>query len=260
MLIMSAGSGVAVAAHGIHYAIVGVGVLGLVALLAPRFLAPPPHAPRDEHELRVLALRSSLGTSPARPGAAGTELATDNPATTLDPNQVAFREMWLSRAPVLTTAQRALLPLAVVSSAAAAGVHAAVGPAHFREGTLIGLFFACSALVQLVWAGLVSLRCTRAALVAGVLGNVAVIGLWGVSRTIGLPFGLLPGPEAIGPWDVACAGWELVVVCSCIALLQSRDPLPDRLVDWRRWHPGLPVFVAGSVLTLVALSLSGASA
>ncbi len=253
---MSADSGAAVVAHGLHYAVVGVGVVGLVALLAPRFLGPHPDSPPDEHELRVLALRSAL----AQRNLTGSELATDDLATALDPAQVASRDYWLNRAPVLTAAQRVLLPLAVVSSAAAAGVHAAVGPAHFREATLFGVFFAGSALVQLVWAGLVAVQCSRSLLVAGVLGNMSVIGLWAITRTLGLPFGLLPRPEAIGPWDIACGGWELIVAGSCIALLQSRDPLPTRLVAWHRWHPALHWFVAGSVVTLVALSFSGASA
>jgi hypothetical protein len=182
-------------------------------------------------------------------------LATDQLATTEDPNLVAR-----FRAPVLTTAQRVLLPLAVVSSAAAAGVHAAVGPAHFRESTLFGLFFAISALLQLVWAGAVSVHCTRWLLTLGALGNVSVLVLWGITRTIGLPFGLLPEPEAVGPWDLACAGWELTVACTCVALLQSRDPLPTRLVEWRHWHPALHWFGAASVLGLVILSLSGAGA
>jgi hypothetical protein len=236
---------ISVLAHGIHYAIVGVGVVGLVALLLPRFLTTPT-PPRDKHEARVLALRAALTTH---------DLATDSPATTFDPPQVARL-----RVPGLTTAQRVLLPLAVVSSAAAAGVHAAVGPAHFRQATLIGLFFAGSALAQLVWAGVVAVSCSRALLVVAALGNIAVLALWGITRTIGLPFGLLPGPEAVGPWDVACGGWELIVACSCIALLQSREQLPTRIVDWRRWHPGVHWFVAASVLTLIALSLSGAGA
>ena len=238
--VLSAPSGASVVAHGVHYAIVGVGIVGLVALLVPRFL-PSRGTPRDEHEARVLALRTAV--------------ATDTLATANDPTQVAgFRE------PVLTTAQRVLLPLAVVSSAAAAGVHAAVGPAHFREGTLLGLFFAASALLQLVWAGAVSVGCTRTLLMLGVVGNVAVLTLWGVSRTIGLPFGLLPGPEAVGPWDVTCGVWELIVVGSCISLLQSRDPVPTRVADWRHWHPAMHWYVGASVLALVALSLSGAGA
>ncbi len=234
-----------IAAHGIHYAIIGVGAVGLVAILVPRFLAAPT-APRDAHEARVLALRSAI--------------AMGSQATTLDPTPVAVSEGWETREPVLTAAQQVLLPLAVVSSAAAAGVHAAVGPAHFREATLFGLFFVGAALIQLVWAGAAMVSCSRALLVAGAVGNMAVLAVWGVSRTLGLPFGLLPEPEALGPWDVACGGWELIVAGSCIALLQSVGPLPTRVVPWRRWHPAVHWFLAASVLALVALSLSGATA
>jgi hypothetical protein len=273
MLVQHAHGGFGVAAHGIHYAVVGGGVLGLVALLTPRFLAAS-EAPRDEHEARVHALRSTLAQrehappDQAQPDQAqpdhappGPGLATGNlAATDLDPSEVAAQQNWLRPAPVLTTAQRVLLPLAVVSSAAAAGVHAAVGPAHLRESLLFGAFFASSALLQLLWAGMAAVHSSRRLLVVGAVGNLAVIGLWAVTRTLGLPFGLLPRPEAVGPWDVACAGWELVVVCSCIAILQSRQPLPTRLVDWRHWHPALPTYVAASVLLLIALSVSGAGA
>lgn len=247
MFVLAEGSGASAVAHGIHYAIVGVGVAGLVALIAPRFLAHP-RAPRGGHQ-RALALRTAL---------ADPERATDDRATDPDPTQVAHH--WSTRAPVLSTAQRVLLPLAVASSAAAAGVHAAVGPAHVHAGALIALFFAGSALLQLLWAGAAALRCARWLLVVGAVGNVAVVGLWAVTRTLGLPFGLLPAPEAVGPWDLACAGWELIVTCTCIAMLQSRGALPTGLVEWRLWHPVARWFVVGSVLALVALSLSGASA
>ena len=254
MSALSSAGGVSVVAHGIHYAIVGAGVAGLVALLAPGFRTTHgthSTAPRTEHEARVLALRTALDAS----GASATGLAPEQLATANDPTLVAgFRE------PVLTTAQRVLLPLAVVSSAAAAGVHAAVGPAHFRESTLFGLFFALSALLQLVWAGAAAVDCSRWLLTIGALGNVTVLSLWAITRTMGLPFGLLPQPEAVGPWDVACAGWELAVACTCIALLQSWRPLPTRLVEWRGWHPGPRWFTAASVLLLVGLSLSGAGA
>jgi hypothetical protein len=45
---MSASHDTAVVAHGIHCAILTVGVVGLVALLAPRFIAGPLTNPRTE--------------------------------------------------------------------------------------------------------------------------------------------------------------------------------------------------------------------
>lgn len=67
-------------------------------------------------------------------------------------------------------------------------------------------------------------------------------------------------PEPVGPWDLACAGWELVVAGTCIAALEARDATRGHLMSWRFWHPALPTYVAGSALLPVALSLSGAGA
>jgi hypothetical protein len=238
MLAMHAHAGFGGGAHVIHLAIVGVGILGLVALLTPHFLAAPHTA--DEHETRVRALRTALDTH--------------------GPAASSSRDGRLLRAPALTSAQRVLLPLAAVSSAAAAGAHAAVAPQHFRESLLFGAFFVGVALAQLAWAGATAVRSDRALLVVGAAGNLAVIGLWVVTRTVGLPFGLLTRPEPVGPWDLACAGWELVVAGACIAALEARDATRGRLVSWRFWHPALPTYVAASALLLVALSQSGAGA
>jgi hypothetical protein len=166
----------------------------------------------------------------------------------------------LHRAPVLAAAERVILPLAVVSSASAAGVHAALAPEHLRVSLAFGVFFAAGAVAQLAWAGAAAVHGSRALLVAGVIGNTSVLALWATTRTVGLPFGLLAVPEAVGPWDVVCGAWEVVVVCCGIALLRSASAPPTRLVGWRSWHPLLPTYVAASVLLLLALSLSGSGA
>ena len=116
MLAMQAAhAGLGGGAPAVHHAVVGVRILGPVALLTPHRLSAP-HSP-DEHGAHVHALRSAL--APPDLGRAGLAAGSLS-ATALDPTQVASRENWLPRAPVLTAAQRALLPLAVVSSAAAA--------------------------------------------------------------------------------------------------------------------------------------------
>lgn len=240
----SAAGGSAVTAHAIHLAIITLGLVGVVALLAPRFLSAS-ERPADAHEERVRALIESIeGDTLTTQRAAVLPTTRTRPASTTS----------------LTAAQHTLLPLAVVCSAAAAGVHAAVGPIHFREATLIGLFFAVSAALQVFWAGAAALSCTRRLLLLGTVGNVAVVALWVVTRTVGLPFGLLPEPEAVGPWDLACAAWELGVAASCVAILRRADPVPSRLADWWSWRPGVRLVAVASVLGLVALSLSGAGA
>jgi hypothetical protein len=144
----------------------------------------------------------------------------------------------------------------VVSSAAAAGVHAAVGPAHFREQTLFGLFFVGAAMAQVVWSTAAVIRSSRTLLVAGAVGNMALITLWLITRTVRLP-GLLPAPEPVGPWDLACVGWELVVVVACVRAVRlghAQDPL----ATWVGWHHLARWWALASVVGLGLLSVSGA--
>ncbi len=73
------------------------------------------------------------------------------------------------------------------SSVAAAGVHAAVFPHHLDEAFLVGAFFLAITLAQAAWACLVCLDATRRLLLAGIAGNLALVALWAVSRSVGLP-------------------------------------------------------------------------
>jgi hypothetical protein len=236
---MSAGAGASVFAHGVHYSVLGVGLLGLVVLLGPH-LRPSGRrkdaAPYDDHDRRILLLRSAIAAA-----------AADLAPTTAD-IQLA------RRAPAPT--RQLIVPLAVVSSAAAAGVHAAVGPAHFREQTLFGLFFAGAALAQVTWSTAVVVRSSRVLLSVGATGNAALIALWLFTRTVGLP-GLLPGPEEVGPWDLACVGWELVVVVACVHAIRVGDA-GARLGPWPAWHRVAHWWALASVLGLGLLSVSGA--
>lgn len=231
--------GVTTVAHGIHYAVVGVGVVGLLALLGPQLVgvrrSPPAN---DEHALRVQALTRQISS-----GGLGVLLAPP-----VSPTHVRHDAVDRPRA--------CYLPIAVVSSAAAAGVHAAVGPAHFRAGLALGMFFAGAALAQVGWSLAMAMRPSRTLLLAGLVGNSAVLLLWLTTRTIGLP-GLLPGPEAIGIWDISCGAWELAVVLTAARILQSQPGANLRLLAWQDWEPTARVWALGSALLLPVLSLTG---
>jgi len=237
--------GAAGVAHGVHYTVLGVGLVGVLALIGPQLVGGRRPRPRhDEHSVRVQALAAQLASG-------GFGVPAEAPA----PNTHRWH-------PLVDHARRRYLPLAVVSSAAAAGVHAAVGPEHFAEQALFGVFFAGAALAQLGWSVLMVARPSRALLVAAVIGNAAVLALWLTTRTIGLP-GLLPEPESLGPWDLSCAAWELIVVISASRVLRNEpaDPLFGlRLPAWSEWEPLARVWALGSVLVLLALTLSGAGA
>ena len=241
MIELSAGA-TSVVAHGIHYTVVGVGLVGLLALIGPQLVGgrrtPSVH---DEHSLRVLALTDQI--SSGRLGATATP---------------ALHVAW-ARSEVSDHVRTLYLPLAVVSSAAAAGVHAAVGPVHFREGLAFGLFFAVAALAQVGWSVAMAFRPTRTLLVAVVVGNTAVLLLWLFTRTIGLP-GLLPGPEAVGLWDLCCGAWELTVVVAAGRVLLSEPSIDLRLPTWPDWEPSARAWALGSAFLLPVLSLTGIGA
>lgn len=246
-----AGHGLAVA-HAIHYGIVAAGIVGILALLLPqlheRLLVRTGadersrrRTPRDTHEARVMMLRAEIAA-----GGLGTDTRTRTPARAIPAPE-----------PALPFAARTLVPAAFVASTAAAGVHAAMAPSHLEHQLVPGLFFLASATFQVAWAGSLVLGVSRRAAVLGVVANLAFVALWVVSRTAGLPV-LVTQPEAVGPWDVACVAWELVVVVMCLRLLGS-GPVPGRLAPWHRWDGRVAVFAVGSAAVLAALSFSGFS-
>lgn len=233
-----------VIAHGVHYGVLAVGAAVLVALLGPQLVGSR-RRPDDEHTRRVDQLAEQIAA-----GALGTSLTSFAPAPAPA----------LPRVTTSSSVSTLLAPVAIISSAAAAGVHAAVGPEHFKESLLFGSFFAGSALAQIIWASVMVTRPTRWLVEAAVLGNVSVVCLWLVTRTIGLG-ALLPVPEAFGPWDLCCAFWEIGVVVACIALLRSPHPVERlQVARWAEWHPAARTWAVASVLILGLLTVSGAGA
>jgi hypothetical protein len=115
-----------------------------------------------------------------------------------------------------------LIPAAL--SLVAAVVHAAVCPDHFHEAAMYGLFFAVATAGQATWSFFVVRRPRRWLLGIGVAGNAALLVLWAVTRTVGVPIGPGAGEvEAIGVADVLAGAAELgVIVVVCWTLLQNR--------------------------------------
>jgi hypothetical protein len=243
-----------VLAHVVHYTLVLGGAAVVVVLLVS---ARPGRARQatTSHDRRIADLRvaAAAGALAAPPTVVAT-LGPNDPAPLRDPSQ----------APTAVV-------VAMVSSAAAAGVHAAAGPVHFRVGLLVGAFFVLSALAQLAWTMALLLRGPdRTLLWLGLVGNAAVIALWVVTRTVGLPFSTalgLEGVEPVGSWDVAASAWEAVVVGCCAVVLSgswNRSGEFARgsraVVDMVRWSPASRAWLVGSVVVMVALTLTGAPA
>lgn len=251
-----------VVAHGLHVAMVLAGLWGLAALLLPHVLTRcsltlDPAADHtadqpDDHATRVAALRVAVGSG----GASDTRPAApvDTPAT----GSAGPRP-----APLASNAAPAALglPLAVVATATAAGIHAAVAPPHLREGLTTGLFLLAVAALQLAWAAAAT-RPTPRLLRTGVALHLSLVALWLLTRTTGLPAALATvvpdvdlAAHPVGAWDLACVAWQLAAAAACVATL--RRGVPDRCPGWFAWPPSSRAAVGAAATGLVLLSTSG---
>ena len=105
-------------------------------------------------------------------------------------------------------------------SGAAGVVHLAMVPSHMGEWTAEGVAFALVGWAQLVAAVLLLTRPSRAVLWATVVGNVAFVGAWVVTRTTGSPFGPHAGhAESASFVDGAAVGLEMALVLLAAGLL-----------------------------------------
>jgi hypothetical protein len=140
--------------------------------------------------------------------------------------------------------------LLATCSLGAAALHFAYTPSHLAEYWLYGIFFLGLAWAQTLWAiGVVS-RPWRWLLVVGIAANVAVIGVWVLSRTVGIWIG--PNAtvsEAATYPDILATVLEAMIVVGATVVL-----IHPRLLDHRlhlRW--AAPVAVSAG-LVLVAVS------
>lgn len=133
--------------------------------------------------------------------------------------------------------ERSLAFLAAALSVGAAAVHASVVGEHVAEWWGYGLFFLVVTAAQAIFAPLVLLRPSRRVLLAGIVGNLAIIGLWVLTRTAGIPlFGPGAGEvEAVGRVDVVSKTIEALLVVVLGALL-SRVEHGEPAATTRRGH------------------------
>lgn len=121
-----------------------------------------------------------------------------------------------------TGAPGSSLYVATVLSLAAAAIHLWVAPDHLEEWWGYGAFMLVAAAAQSVY-GLALLRWhTRTLLLLGISGNLTIVVLYLITRTIGIPFGPHAGhTEAIGGMDLFCTVSEVALVMALIMLLQN---------------------------------------
>jgi hypothetical protein len=116
--------------------------------------------------------------------------------------------------------------VAATLSLGSAAIHFAVIQEHITYDLGFGLFFIGIAWFQAIWAQVYLLRRDRWIAAASLVVNVAVVAVWLVSRTTGLPFGPAPWvPEPIGPLDLFATGFEIALITVLLpAVLPRRWP------------------------------------
>jgi hypothetical protein len=140
--------------------------------------------------------------------------------------------------------------LVIAASIGAAVIHFAYAPVHFEESTVHGLFFLAMGWVQLGTAfALARWRSARWPWVAAAAISAAIIAVWLVSRTAGVPGS---EPEPFGFPDGLASGLEAIVVVGSLLALRPeivRRPSP-------RVSPVLGGVVALAMVGLVSASVS----
>jgi hypothetical protein len=125
----------------------------------------------------------------------------------------------------------ATLRAAAALSLLAAAIQLWVVPEHIEEWWGYGVFFLVLAVAQgLYTLGLLGWS-SRPFLLLGVAGNLAVVILWLVTRTTGIPFfGPHAGEvEGVGVLDLACTLAEVGIVAGLGALAMRGLPTEGRI-------------------------------
>jgi hypothetical protein len=125
---------------------------------------------------------------------------------------------------------RPILYAAAALSLVAALIHLWVMPEHFREWWGYGAFFLASAVAQVLYAPLLLRWPSRTILLLGVGGNLAIVSLYLLTRTVGIPlFGPHAGEvEGAGFMDLCATTSELGIVAALGAVLLRGLPSDRR--------------------------------
>lgn len=130
-------------------------------------------------------------------------------------------------------------------------IHLTVVPAHVREYVPYAAFFLAAGVVQ--WTIAVALLRSPSGPLAlvGATACAALVSVWAVSRTMGLPIGATPGvPEDVGVADLFATVLELIAIA--LLLVLAWRPARRRPPRWR-----IPVGVVPAILAALPLTILG---
>jgi CHASE2 domain-containing sensor protein len=120
----------------------------------------------------------------------------------------------------VTFAERRI-DLVILACAVSAGIHGALVPDHFEEGTGAGLGFVAATVLLAVLAAYLTRRPTRLALAATAAVFAGLIASYGLATTTGIPI-LHPEPEAVD--GLALFTKAIEVIGLLVAASQLRRP------------------------------------
>jgi hypothetical protein len=109
---------------------------------------------------------------------------------------------------------------AAVLSLAAAYVHLAYMPSHFEEWWLYGMFFLAVGVGQALFVPAILYRPRTWVVLVGIAGNLGVVCMYVVSRTVGIPLG--PHARVVEhaePIDLATTGAEVALIGVLLVML-----------------------------------------
>jgi hypothetical protein len=155
---------------------------------------------------------------------------TPPPTPTADASQQARRAARAALDATKAAAVADAMRIVAVLSLAAGAIHAIAMVDHFAHYWLYGVFFLAVTYGQVLWGvALLRGRVGDRGLALGAYANLAIVGVWLFSRTLGVPIGPQDTPEPVGVMDVA-------------ATLDQSCSSPTRLRSCARACAALAVF------------------
>ncbi|HEV2773962.1 MAG TPA: hypothetical protein VGV90_00075 [Solirubrobacteraceae bacterium] len=141
--------------------------------------------------------------------------------------------------------------LLVILAATAGLIHAKALVDHAPHYWLFGAFFGVLAYAQVFWAWLVYRRPDdRRWFMPAAVVSLAVVGLWLVTRTVGLPIGPWAGrPEPLAITDITATLNELLLAGLIVAMVHPDGRVAARL----HWLDGANCVRIGSMLVALGL-------
>lgn len=132
--------------------------------------------------------------------------------------------------------------VAAALSVTAALVHLWAAPEHFEDWWGYGIFFLSAAAAQGLFAVLLLRRPAQLLCMAGIWGNLAIVVMYVVTRTYGVPLGPHAGKvEGAGLLDMGATAAELGLVVVLVTLLGGA---------YRRWTINALLLVGGAIWAL----------